>query len=292
MSNTEINLTPTATLLEIVSSFRHKIPCRTWGIASESNAGIVLIHGLGGHAGWFEALSRRLKIKHIFVLSYDLVGFGKQKNKRYLSYRQWLEDTTSVCAYLRSVMPDKPLVLLGNSMGALVALASCQSVKPNGLALLAPAFAGHPNIFSMSYQLPHLFKAIANPKDELILPYSTDLIAKEEQVKSWLDTDPARRRAVPGKMLLDLFFLTQQLRWQRTKLDCPLFMLTAGKDNIVDNRVSELMFRHIISPNKKKIVFPEAMHDLALDPAVDKVTDLLADWMNTTICLGKQPHAI
>src|ERR1700722_8873076 len=120
MANTEINLTPTATLLEIDSSSgrkkQKKIPCRTWGNALESDAGIVLIHGLGGHAGWFEALSRRLKIKHIFVLSYDLVGFGKQKNERYLSYSQWLEDTASVFAYLRCIMPDKPLFLLGNSM--------------------------------------------------------------------------------------------------------------------------------------------------------------------------------
>lgn len=287
MANTEINLTPTATLLEIDSSSgkkkQKKIPCRTWGIASESSAGIVLIHGLGGHAGWFEALSRRLKIKHIFVLSYDLVGFGKQKNERYLSYSQWLEDTTSVFVYLRSIMPDKPLFLLGNSMGALVALASCQSIKPSGLALLSPAFAGHSDIFTISYQLPHIFKAIANPNGELTLPYSTDLIAKEEQVKSWLDQDPSRRQAVPGKMLLDLFFLTQKLRWQRIKISCPLFMLTAEMDNIVDNQASELMFQHIISSNKKKTMLSGAMHDLALDPAIDQVGDLLVDWMNFCI---------
>ena len=83
MSNTEINLTPTATLIDIDSSFMantpkppedkskdieepSKIPCRTWGIASESDAGIVLVHGLGAHAGWFEALARRLKVRQIF----------------------------------------------------------------------------------------------------------------------------------------------------------------------------------------------------------------------------------
>ena len=162
MTNTQINLTPTATLFEIDSPSGNKIPCHTWGIASESTAGIVLIHGLGGHAGWFEPLSRRLKIKNIFVLSYDLVGFGLQKNKRYLSYRQWLENTVSACAYLRSIMPDKPLVLLGNSMGALIALDSCQSIKPSGLVLLSPAFAGHPSIFSISYQLTQLCKVFCN----------------------------------------------------------------------------------------------------------------------------------
>jgi acylglycerol lipase len=290
MNNTEINLTPTATLLEIDSSslkeendINSQMPCRSWGIASESNIGIVLVHGLGAHAGWFEALARRLKVKHIFVLSYDLVGFGKQKNKRYFSYHQWLDETARVFAYMQSVMDNKPIFLLGNSMGALIALASCQSIKPSGLALLSPAFAGHPNIFNLSYQLIELCKAIASPDSQLKLPYGTDLIAKQEQVRAWLDRDPERRQIVPRRMLLDLFVLTQSLRWQKIRLKCPLFMLTAGLDALVDNQVSELIFQQINSPNKKKTFLSGAWHDLALDPAVNQVADLLADWMNSAI---------
>jgi len=291
MTNREINLTPTATLLEIDASihkernkgakqaFANNIPCRTWGIASESNIGIVLVHGLGAHGGWFEALARRLKLKNVFVLSYDLSGFGKQKEKPYLSRQQWLDETAAVFAHMKTLMPNKPIFLLGNSMGALIALACCRAIKPSGLILLSPAFAGHPNLFSLSFQLLELCKCIFLPHSHAKLPYSTDLITQDAQVKAWIDKDPGRLHIVPRRMLLDLFFLTQRARWQKIKLSCPVLMLTAGKDGIVDNAVTELIFEQIDSPNKSKTLLSGAAHDLALDPAVNDVVDLITDWM-------------
>jgi len=279
MANIEINLTPTATLLEI----GNKIPCRSWGIASESSAAFLLVHGLGGHSGWFEAFARRLKIKHIFGLALDLRGFGKRKNEIGVSVNNWIEDLEIASKYLHSLMGNKPVFLLGNSMGALIALKACQRVKPSGLALLSPAFAGHPKIFPLSYQINELVKAVIMPSSQVILPYGTELITKEEQLKIWLDNDEDRRRAVPSKVLLDLFFLTQSLRLKKINLDCPLFLVTAGMDGIVDNKTSEVVFRQINSSNKKKTNLPNAMHDLTLDLAVEQVANLLIDWSNSII---------
>ncbi len=279
MANIEINLTPTATLLEI----DNEIPCRSWGIASESNAAFLLVHGLGGHSGWFEALARRLKIKHIFGLALDLRGFGKRKNEIDINMNNWLGDIEKASKYLHSIMDNKPVFLVGNSMGALLALRACQSIKPSGLALLSPGFAGSPKVFPLSYQIVELFKALIEPNTEIVLPYGTELITKNEQVKFWLDNDQDRRRAVPGKMFLDLFLLTQFLQMKKINLECPFFLITAGKDGIVDNRVSELVFRRINSTNKKKTIMPNAMHDLTLDLAIDQVANLLIDWSNSVM---------
>jgi len=276
MTNLEINLTPTATLLEIDSVA--KIPCRTWGMASESSAAFLLIHGLGGHSGWFEALARRLKVKQIFVLALDLASFGRRRQEKYVSIGQWLKDIEIVSTYLHSLMGEKPLFVLGNSMGGLIALKACATIKPSGLALLAPAFAGHPKLFPVSYQLSGFLKALMAPNKDIVMPYSTDLITKQEQVRTWLDNNGDIRLAVPGKMLLDLLFLTQSTRMKKISLSCPLFMITAGQDAIVDNQASELIFRQINAPMKKKINIQKAMHDLTLDLAVDQVADLLIEW--------------
>ena len=279
MANIEINLTPTATLLEIGGL--NKIPCRSWGIASESNAAFLLVHGLGGHSAWFEAFARRLKVKHIFGLALDLRGFGKRKDELGVNMNNWLEDIEIAAKYLHSLMGNKPVFLIGNSMGGLLALKACQHVKPSGLALLSPAFAGHPKIFSLSYQITELVKAVIKPNGQSTLPYGTELITRDEQLKIWLDKDEDRRHTVPSKMFLDLFFLTQSLRLKKINLACPLFLITAGKDGIIDNKVSELIFRQINSPNKKKTILSNAMHDLTLDLAVDQLVDLLVDWSSS-----------
>ena len=61
---TDINLTPTASLIQIAKSDESgscpPITGRTWGTASECRAAALLIHGLGAHSAWFEALGRRL----------------------------------------------------------------------------------------------------------------------------------------------------------------------------------------------------------------------------------------
>jgi alpha-beta hydrolase superfamily lysophospholipase len=285
MTNIEINLTPTATLLEIEAL--NKIPCRSWGIASESNAAFLLIHGLGGHSGWFEALGRRLKVKHIFGLALDLNGFGKRKSNNGLKSEIWLKDIEIAFKYLSSVMGNKPIFLLGNSMGGLLALKACQRVKPSGLVLLSPAFGGHPKIFPFSYQFRQLFKTMADPNRQVELPYCTDLITRQEQLINWLDNDDDRRRTVPGKVLIDLLFLTQSLRMQNVKLDCPLLLVTAGKDGIVDNKATDFIYKQIKSTNKKKIVMPNSSHDLTMDSAIDQVTNLLAEWSNATETVDK-----
>jgi alpha-beta hydrolase superfamily lysophospholipase len=279
MNKAEINLTPTATLLEIEGE--NKILCRSWGTPGESKAAFLLVHGLGGHSGWFEALARRLKVKQIFVLALDLAGFGRRTNDKYISVRHWLKDIETVSGYLHSLMGDKPVFLLGNSMGGLLALKTCPLIKPSGLALLSPAFAGHPKLFPLSYQLPVLWQALIDPDKEITLPYGVDLITKEERLRAWLEKNGNRRRGVPAKVLLDLLFLTQSLRLKRINILCPLFMITAGMDGIISNQASEIIYRQISAPAKKKIIMPKAMHDLTLDLCLEQVTESLMDWSNS-----------
>jgi alpha-beta hydrolase superfamily lysophospholipase len=180
-------------------------------------------------------------------------------------------------------MGDKPIFVLGNSMGGLLAVKTCAAIRPSGLVLLAPAFAGHPKLFPVSYQLSGLVKALMAPNKEIVMPYGTDLITKQEQVRTWLDNNGDIRLAVPGKILIDLLFLTQSTRMKKIRLPCPLFMITAGQDTIVDNQASELIFRQINAPAKKKINIHKAMHDLTLDLALDQVADLLIEWSGPLI---------
>ena len=166
-------------------------------------------------------------------------------------------------------------------MGGLLALKTCPLIKPSGLALLSPAFAGHPKLFPLSYQLPTLWKALIDPDKEITLPYGVDLITKEEQLRAWLEKNGNRRRGVPSKVLLDLLFLTQSLRLKRINIPCPLFMITAGMDGIISNQASEIIYRQISAPAKKKIIMPKAMHDLTLDLCLEQVTESLIDWSNS-----------
>jgi alpha-beta hydrolase superfamily lysophospholipase len=278
MGNADINLTPTATLVDIGT-----IPGRSWGSVAESHAAVLMIHGLGGHSGWFEPLARRLKVRQIFALSYDQLGFGKRKEQVFSSSHEWLKDVKKVTAFLQDLVGDKPIFLIGNSMGGLIALkavSELQSANIAGLTLLSPAFEGHPKTFPLSYKLDMLLKALFNPEGEFTLPYGVDVVAGQGAVKDWLENDPERRFQLTGRMILSLLALTQGLRFTQPNANCPVLMLSAGQDRLVDNRSNKSIFKKLISPSKKELIFSNAMHDLTLDPAVDDVANEIVNWIH------------
>src|SRR3990167_7701064 len=84
--SSEINLTPTGTLFEIGPA-NEPITGRTWGTCSECRALGLLVHGLGAHSGWFEAMGRRLKVRRIYAMAYDQIGFGKRQDQPFFSYQ-------------------------------------------------------------------------------------------------------------------------------------------------------------------------------------------------------------
>jgi len=288
---TEINLTPTASYLEIRPTgagsqatasgvpATELLPARTWGAANNCLSAALLVHGLGAHSGWFEALGRRLKVRRIFALAYDQVGFGKRRAEKFVSRQQWYDDLASAYAYLQTVVGNKPIFVMGNSMGAAVSLKVVADglVKPAGLAMFSPGFDGHPDRFKLSYRLSTITKALMNPEEEVALPYTPDMVTRSESVRIWLNNDPDMRFSPTGKMLLELLKLSMSLPKVR-KVDCPVLMVTSGKDNIVDVKACKRLFDRLESPEKKSHVFSEAWHDLMFDPDIDELTDRLLAW--------------
>lgn len=285
----EINLTPTASLLDIKPSelsskapegANSVIPARSWGLASECTAGALLVHGLGGHSAWFEALGRRLKVQRMFVVAYDQVGFGKRIEEKFFSYSQWLDDLLSAYDYQKSLIGDKPLYIFANSMGAAVSLKAVAEgyVMPAGLALFSPGLEGHPETFPIPYRLSALFQAWTKPEKLITLPYGVEQITGNEQIRLRLAKDPLMRTRVPARMLWELLKMTNNLPNKCARITCPLIMLSAGIDQLVDTATNQQLFSKL-QTNKVCKTYDKANHDLMFDPVLDEVVQDLLGWM-------------
>jgi alpha-beta hydrolase superfamily lysophospholipase len=276
---TEINLTPTASLFEIEKSGQ-KISARSWGTAADCTAVALLVHGLGAHAGWFEAFARQLKIRRLCAIAYDQLGFGARRQQRFTSFNQWIDDLIAVFDYLKANVPDRPIYIMGNSMGGLVAVAAAEHINPDGLVLFSPGFDGHKETFSTMYRLKSIMTALATPEKEIALPYDVELFARDRAVQEWVKADPERRFNVKGKMMLELLKLSMLVRRKRKQVSAPVLMIGAGYDKIVDSDAYNLYFNQLSAPDKKLRQFPDAWHDLMFDPQVDEVADEVVHWMS------------
>jgi acylglycerol lipase len=120
----------------------YRLPLRHWGTPENDKAIILALHGLNDYGAGFETTGRYLESQGISLISYDQRGFGASAGAGYWHGSQrMIKDNLDMLHILRQRYPDKPLFLLGESMGGAIALASLNQldIEIDGTILLAPA---------------------------------------------------------------------------------------------------------------------------------------------------------
>lgn len=137
------------TLRPFTASDGENLAVQDWPLAPGRRRGaVLLVHGLGEHAGRYDALAQRLNAWGFAVRGYDHYGHGDSSGPRggLTSDLRLLDDLADLLDATRArLRPGEPLVLLGHSMGALVAASLvarhiAQGVRPvDALVLSSPA---------------------------------------------------------------------------------------------------------------------------------------------------------
>ena len=145
-----------STLSTFTSSDGDNLALQDWplpgGVALRGT--VVLVHGLGEHAGRYDHLARQLNRWGFAVRGYDQYGHGESDGVRGALpvVARLVEDLADVIDSTRARM-DKgvPLILLGHSMGGLVAgyLVAMGEVPVEGLVLSSPALNPGLNSFQL-----------------------------------------------------------------------------------------------------------------------------------------------
>ncbi len=100
-----------------------RLVARTWqGDGAPSHA-VLLAHGYGEHAGRYEEVATALVARGAVVHAVDHVGHGRSEGERVLvaDFERVVDDLHEVDVRAREQHPGLPVVLVGHSMGGLIA---------------------------------------------------------------------------------------------------------------------------------------------------------------------------
>lgn len=135
-----------STLTTFTASDGENLAVQDWPLPDgEPQRGtVLLVHGLGEHVGRYDALARRLNEWGFAVRGYDQYGHGESGGPRggLTSDLRLLDDLADLVDATRARIPaGHPLVLLGHSMGGLVAsrFVSLKMRPVDALVLSSPA---------------------------------------------------------------------------------------------------------------------------------------------------------
>ena len=104
---------------------------------------MLIVHGLAEHCGRYEHVGSQLAEAGIDTHAFDLRGFGGSGGQR-ASIDRWSQlhdDLEERLVGIRSIAPNRPLVLFGHSLGGLISLGYVLDgrARPDLLVLSAPA---------------------------------------------------------------------------------------------------------------------------------------------------------
>ena len=172
---------PTETETELQGA-RGTLVARTWRNPDADHV-VLIAHGYGEHIGRYEHVAERLLANGAVVVGADHLGHGRSAGERALVEEG--EDLTNdlhvVADLARREGPRMPLVLLGHSMGGLIATRFAQRFGDELAALVisAPVIGGNPG-----------FRALLDLDPIPEIPIDPEVLSRDSAVGAAYAADP------------------------------------------------------------------------------------------------------
>lgn len=264
---------PDSTLSTFTASDGENLAVQDWPLAEEvrPRAAMLLVHGLGEHAGRYERLARTLNGWGFMVRGYDHYGHGQSAGPRGAlpHHNRLLDDLADLVESMRNRFPGLPLVLLGHSLGGLLAAGFVARgiLTVDGLVLSSPALAMRLNPLQrlllgiVSRVAPNL--RVRSGLDPRFLSHDPEVVAAYR-------TDPLVHDRVSGRLARFIAHEAAQVRACAPGWVVPTVLLYAGDDRLVDPAGSRAFAaaapREVVEPHCYDGLYHELFHELQPQP--------------------------
>ncbi len=265
-----------STLETITARDGASLAIRHWAPVVKARASLLIIPGLGEHGGRYERAAGIFAAAGLDTWALDLRGFGASGGRRaYVeSLNVWLRDIADRITVLRAM--GRPVVLLGHSMGGLVAAAYAESddqPQPNLLVLSAPAVAG--NIPAWKQALARILGRVA-PTLAVKNGFDGSILSRDPAVGIDYLADPLNVHSTTtrlGAILLDAQAPTIAALG---RIKIPTLVIHGGADHLVPTASSEVFARQ---PNMERRVYPGLAHETFNEPEGPEAVGDVAAWI-------------
>ncbi len=258
---------------------------RSWNVPTP-RAVCILVHGLGEHSGRYEKLAEALNGRGFDVQAMDHRGHGRSEGRRgdCRSVADFVEDLHRFIEKIRTEKQDAPRILIGHSLGGLIALyyAVGHPEMIRAVAVSSPALG-------IAMDLPKLKVAIAETLARVLpatpIPNGVDpqFLSRDAGIVSAYRADPLVHRAVTARCAIALRQAIADSAKLANLLQVPCLILQAGKDRICDPEASR---RFATAVQKAPVTFhryDELYHEVFNEPERDRVIQDLYAWIQETL---------
>jgi len=249
-----------------------------WPSPSPIGVSVLIIHGLGEHAGRYTSIVKALNEKGIYVYSFDLPGHGKSPGKRgHISSFDALLDY--IGRYLDKIEGQR--FLLGHSLGGLIALRAAQEHEDKIRGVIASSPAIHIKKVSPILQSIAMLLDKVAPSITLSNQINAEDISRSDgEVREYVK-DPLVHDRISARLYGEMVRHIDTLWEKAGESTAPLLMQVGTQDKIVPpHKAPEFVKTWKGTSTLKQ--YEGAYHELYDDPyigkdAIDDVIDFIRE---------------
>ncbi len=217
-----------------VASDEALVPYRLWQ-AENPRALVLLLHGAFDYSGAFDEIGPKLRQRGFTAFAYDQRGFGATASRGYWTgKRRMVKDAIEAIALLRQRFGERPVFIIGESMGAAIAVhvaARARNLALSGLVLVAPgAVAGTFRRMFGSF-VARLLRRFAPESEIAIERVRDDGLTATSAIR--LLSDPLVLRGVRPKMAFGLLELAANAVDMAHKVSAPTLTMIGTRDDVL-----------------------------------------------------------
>ncbi len=276
-SRTQASLTADA----FVTADGTALPMRFWLPKGKPKAVILAVHGFNDYSRAFEWPGRFFAARGIATYAYDQRGFGASKDIGIWAGEENLAEDLRQCAkLLKARYPNTPLYILGESMGAAVAISALAN-KPmpevKGVILSAPAVWGgntmNPFYRGSLWLVSHTIPFYTMTGEDLRIRASDNI----EMLRA-LSADPLIIKKTRVDAIYGLVHLMDSAYDRAAEIKTPTLLLYGERDEVIPCQPVYETAAHIQAP-LKTIYYANGYHMLLRDLQREKVMGDIVKWV-------------
>ncbi len=264
------------------------LPGRVW-CADQPRALVAVVHGLGEHSGRYAALAESLVERRFTVAALDLPGHGEAKGARGHA-RSWeflreqcVPATFTASRGMPGQPPDLQTVLLGHSLGGLLALDYAIAHPRLLLAVVAsapPLRSAPPPAWKVG--LAQAAKLMA-PSQGFAHGLDESGMSRDPEVLERRASDPLMHDRITPQLFFGLEEARKRVMSDAKRLAVPALILQGMEDRVIDPK-GALEF-NVAAPHgmARLITYPGAYHEVFNDLDRGQVIRDLSGWLDAVI---------
>ena len=262
------------------------LPYRQWLPKAEPHAVLIALHGFNDYSRFFQQPGEYLSKLGIACFAYDQRGFGAApKRGLWAGSAAYTDDLHTLVHLVKQRYPDRPVYLLGESMGgAIIITAMSQANMPgvDGIILVAPALWARS---TMPWYQTGLLWTLAHSMPWLTLTGEGVGVMPSDNIEMLraLGRDPWVIKATRVETVYGLTDLMDEAFNSATRLQGNALMLYGEKDEIIPKKPTYAFLQKFLATDaKEKTVafYQKGYHMLLRDLQAPTAWKDIAAWIN------------